>query len=115
MDKNIKKIKRKLRIRSKIRGTENRPRLSVYRSNRFIYAQVINDDRKETLASVSEKELMEKSKMKALGKAKALGVLIAQKCKDKKISKVVFDKGSYLYHGKIKALADGAREGGLKF
>lgn len=111
----IRKIRRQTRIRSKIRGTQDRPRLSVYRSNRLIYAQVINDDEGKTIIGVSEKELGKEKAMKTVDRAKALGLLLAKKCKEKKIAKVVFDKGSYLYHGNIKALADGAREGGLKF
>ena len=115
MNKNIRKIKRQLRTRSKIRGTEKRLRLSVYRSNRFIYVQVINDDKAQTIVGISEKELEKGNSMKVMDRVKALGLLLAKKCKEKKIAKVVFDRGSYAYHGKIKALAEGAREGGLQF
>lgn len=106
--------KRKIRTRSKIKGTEEKPRLSVFKSNRFIYAQLINDEKGKTIVGVSEKHLKEKTTGKS-AKAKAVGVLLAKKAIEKKIKKVVFDKGSYAYHGRISEIAKGAREGGLKF
>lgn len=115
--KKEKKLKRQLRIRKKIRGTKEQPRLSVYRSNKFVYAQIIDDEKEKTLLGVSEKTLdkaAEKKETKIV-KAKKLGLLLAKKALEKKINKVVFDKGAYAYHGRIKALAEGAREGGLKF
>lgn len=109
------KIKRKIRVRSKVKGTSARPRLSVYRSNKFIYAQLINDDKAETVLAVSEKNLGKDTKGKKSDKAKELGLLLAKLAGSKKIKTVVFDRGSYAYHGRIKKVAEGAREGGLKF
>ncbi|HVW66574.1 MAG TPA: 50S ribosomal protein L18 [Candidatus Peribacteraceae bacterium] len=103
---------RKRRIRAKVRGTSERPRLSVYRSLHAITAQVIDDAAGKTLAAASTKEA--KAKMNLEG-AKKVGELIAKKAKDAGIKAVVFDRNAYKYHGRIKALADGAREGGLKF
>ena len=112
-DKN-KKIKRALRTRSKIKGTQDRPRLSVFKSNKFIYAQLIDDDKRKTIIGISEKHIKDKLSGKTV-KAKALGVLLAKKAIEKKIKKVVFDRGSYTYHGRISSVAEGAREGGLEF
>ncbi len=109
------KIKRKIRVRSKVKGTSARPRLSVYRSNKFIYAQLINDEKAETVLGVSEKNLGKDIKGKKSYKAKELGLLLAKLAVSKKIKTVVFDRGSYAYHGRIKQIAQGAREGGLKF
>ncbi|MDO8583462.1 MAG: 50S ribosomal protein L18 [bacterium] len=114
MNKIDRKIKRQIRTRSKIRGTEERPRLSVYKSNRFMYAQLIDDVARKTIVGVSEKHLTEKVVGKS-AKSKAVGVLLAKKAMDKKIKKVVFDRGSYTYHGRISSIAEGAREGGLEF
>jgi large subunit ribosomal protein L18 len=108
------KIKRQIRTRSKIKGTADRPRLSVYKSNRFMYAQLIDDVARKTIVGASEKELKEKLVGKAV-RAKAVGGLLAKKALVKKIKKVVFDKGSYVYHGRIIGIAQGAREGGLEF
>lgn len=108
------KIKRQKRTRSKIHGTKDVPRLSVFRSNKHIYAQIINDDQRKTLLGVSEKQVGSVSGTKS-DKAYALGKHISTKAKEKKIKKVVFDKGSYRYHGRVKAFAQGAREGGLQF
>ena len=107
-----KRILRHKKIRTKVKGTSEMPRLTVFRSNRYLYVQVIDDTVGHTLATATTKEVKGKS---LLEKATALGVKIAEKAKAKKISKVVFDRGGYIYTGKIKALADGAREGGLKF
>lgn len=112
------KLRKKLRTRrtrAKIRGTHECPRLSVFRSLKSIYCQLIDDQAGKTLASASEKELPNKKGLNKSELAKAVGLLIANKAKDKKIRKVVFDRGGYAYHGRVKALADGAREGGLKF
>ncbi len=114
MNKIDRKNKRQIRTRSKIRGTEDRPRLSVFKSNRFMYAQIINDDKRETIVGVSEKHLNEKLTGKS-SRAKAVGILLAKKAIEKKVKKVVFDKGSYAYHGRINEIAKGAREGGLDF
>ena len=111
------RIKIKKRIRSRMSGSSQRPRLSVFRSNTEIYAQLIDDASGKTLSSSSSKEkalAKEKSKSK-LEKAKSVGAAIAKKAVEKGISEVVFDRNGFLYHGRIKALADGARENGLKF
>jgi len=108
-------VRREARIRAKIQGTADRPRLSVYRSNVAIYAQLIDDANHKTLMGITEKEVETKEKMTKSEKAKAVGSALAKKAKEKKITAVVFDKGSYAYHGRVKALADGAREGGLVF
>ena len=113
-----KKVKRRTRIKKSIRkkvyGTSERPRLSVFRSNKTIYAQLINDEVGTTLASSSSLELTDVKKFN-LESSKEVGKLIAQKAKDKNIETVIFDRNGYLYHGNVKALAEGAREGGLKF
>ncbi|MFH1186794.1 MAG: 50S ribosomal protein L18 [Candidatus Levyibacteriota bacterium] len=109
------KLKRKIRTRSKTKGNDIRLRLSVYRSNQYIYAQIINDKKGETIVGISEKELSEKEKINKTEKAKKLGAVLAKKALRKKIKTVVFDKGSYIYHGRVKAFAEGAREGGLEF
>lgn len=104
---------RQRRIRAKAKGTTLRPRLTVFRSNKFIYAQVIDDEKRKTIVGVNQSEI--KAEGNKTDKAKAIGVLIAKKALAKKIASVVFDRGSYRYHGRVKALAQGAREGGLKF
>jgi large subunit ribosomal protein L18 len=104
------------RIRLKLRGSEQRPRLAVFRSLKHIYAQVIDDRAGKTLAAASSGE--KNSSVKSGGNlagAKEIGKLIAERAKTKGISKVVFDRGGYLYHGRVKALADAAREAGLEF
>ncbi len=101
------------RIRAKIRGTAEKPRLSVFRSNKEIYCQLINDLTGNTLVAASSREL-EKSGTKS-DQAKEVGKKIAERALAENISSIVFDRGGYLYHGRVKALADGAREGGLQF
>lgn len=110
------RFKRKTRIRAKIEGTEKLPRLSVFRSNAGIYVQLIDDIKGVTLAAASTKDegLSAKSKGGIDG-AKAVGQLIAKKALSKSITNIVFDRSGYLYHGRIKALAEAAREAGLKF
>lgn len=110
------RYKRKRRIRGRLEGTAERPRLAVFRSNSHLYAQVIDDTKGHTLVSAStlEGELKEKVGGSVEG-AKTLGALIAKRAVAKNVSAVVFDRSGYLYHGRIKALADAAREGGLKF
>ena len=115
MNKINKVLKRKIRVRSKIKGTKERPRLSVFRSNKFIYAQIIDDEQGKTILGVSEKHLETVKGMKKLEKAKALGLLLGKKALQKKVKKIVFDKGSYSYSGRVASVAQGAREGGLKF
>ncbi|OGH07134.1 MAG: 50S ribosomal protein L18 [Candidatus Levybacteria bacterium RBG_13_35_9] len=106
---------RQRRIRAKTIGTSEKPRLSVFRSNKSTYAQVIDDKKHVTIVGAWQGELSQKESSKKIDKAKELGFLIAKKALSKKISKVVFDRGSYKYHGRVKAVAEGAREGGLKF
>ena len=116
-DKNIIKAekhqRRHAKVRSQISGTAKRPRLNVFKSNVGIYLQLIDDDKGITLASVSSKEL--KGKKTKVESASELGKMLAEKSIAKKVSVVVFDRGGYKYHGIVKAAADGAREGGLKF
>lgn len=112
--KNISSIRRKTRTRSKVRGTSAMLRLSVYRSNKFLYAQIIDDAKGTTLVGVWEKELSISNIQKAT-RAKELGLLMAKKAVSKKVTKVVFDRGSYAYHGQVKQFAEGCREGGLVF
>ncbi len=107
------RIKRHNRVRAKISGTKEMPRLSVYRSNKSFFVQLIDDNEGNTLISVGPKEVA-KAKTKT-DAAKEAGKLIAKKAIEKKISKVVFDRGGYKYHGRVKAIAEGAKEGGLKF
>lgn len=99
-------------IRSKISGTNEVPRLSVFRSNKFIYAQIIDDTAEKTLVSISSADAKGKT---AIEKAKETGVAIAKKALEKNITAVVFDRGGFVYAGRVKAVAEGAREGGLKF
>ncbi|MBK8700441.1 MAG: 50S ribosomal protein L18 [Saprospiraceae bacterium] len=103
-----------LRIRSKISGSPERPRLNVFRSNKGIYAQVIDDINGKTLAAASSKNLTNFTGNKSQ-QATAVGKLLAEKAKTAGVATVVFDRGGYLYHGRVKALAEGAREGGLIF
>jgi large subunit ribosomal protein L18 len=107
----------RMRIRKKISGTADIPRLAVYRSNKQIYVQVVDDLNKITLVSASskEKEIAAKTGIKKTDQAKLVGKLLASKCKEKGIEKAVFDRSGYKYHGRVKSLADAAREGGLKF
>ncbi|MBS4175695.1 50S ribosomal protein L18 [Bacillus sp. FJAT-49736] len=115
-DKNQVRKKRHARVRAKLSGTTARPRLNVYRSNKNIYAQLIDDSQGVTLASAStlEKELNLESASN-VDAAKKVGELIAKRAVEKGFTSVVFDRGGYLYHGRIKALADAARENGLEF
>lgn len=103
------------RVRKDVKGTPARPRLSVFRSNRSIYCQVIDDLAGNTLVSASSIEATIPTEGNKTEIAKAVGKLLAEKAKAQNISNVVFDRGGYLYHGRVKALADGAREGGLQF
>jgi len=104
--------KRKRRTRSKIFGTSQKPRLSVFRSNKNIYAQMIDDEKKLTVCSASDIKLKGTNKT---DNAVKVGEQIAKLSKEKKIKKCVFDRGGYIYHGRVKALADSARKGGLEF
>ncbi|MGK5086749.1 50S ribosomal protein L18 [Bdellovibrionota bacterium FG-2] len=114
--KQVIRFKRKKRIRATLDGDVGRPRMSVFRSNKHLYIQLVDDAKGQTLvaASTNEEDLREKVKDTLEG-AKTLGGLLAKRALAKNISQVVFDRSGYLYHGRIKALADAAREGGLKF
>lgn len=115
MDTKIKKIqrdRRRKRVRAKVFGVSEKPRLSIFRSNKYITAQLIDDSKGVTLASATSKNIEGKS---VLIKAKAVGASIAKQAVSKNISKVVFDRGGYIYTGSVSAVAEGAREAGLKF
>lgn len=107
-----KRKRRHARVRSKVVGTSSRPRLAVFKSNRFVYAQVIDDSKGHTLAQVSTAEAEGKDLVE---KARQAGKTLSEKTLEKKVKTVVFDKGGFNYTGKIRALAEGAREGGLEF
>jgi large subunit ribosomal protein L18 len=114
----IARLRRHRRVRKKISGTAERPRLSIFRSTNHIYAQLIDDDKGVTIASASTLDADVKSKAGTGGNieaAKLVGELIAKRASEKKVDQVVFDRGGFLYHGRVKALADAAREAGLKF
>jgi large subunit ribosomal protein L18 len=109
-----KRLRRRRRVRARIRGNSERPRLSVYRSNRGVFAQLIDDDASRTIASVSWTE-DELRKLGSMEQAKRAGQLLAERGKAAGIETCVFDRGGYRFHGRVAAIADGAREGGLKF
>jgi large subunit ribosomal protein L18 len=108
----VNRIRTRNRIRAKISGTSSMPRLSVFKSNTSISAQIIDDTKSQTLASAHSREVKGKTMME---KAALVGKLVAEKAKAKKVEKVVFDRGGFVYTGNVKALAEGAREAGLKF
>ena len=109
-----KRLKRRRRVRAKVHGSAERPRISVFRSNRGVFAQLIDDDNGRTLASVTWTESDLRS-LKPMEQAAKAGELLAQRAKAAGVETAVFDRGGYQYHGRVKALAEGAREGGLKF
>lgn len=110
------RVKIKYRIRKKVSGTAAKPRLSVFRSNSDIYAQLIDDNKGVTLAAASSRQKdIQAQKAAKTEKSKLVGAAIATKAKELGIEKVVFDRGGYIYHGRVKAVAEGAREGGLLF
>lgn len=114
----MKKLERKVRVRARIKYTSDRPRLTVFRSNRHIFAQIIDDAKGVTLLGVSDKSLFKGKKDSPKAKTEAAGLVgeeLAKLAKGKKISNVTFDRGGYKYHGRVKALAEGARKGGLVF
>ncbi len=113
--KEVRRGKIRQRIRKVIKGTSERPRLSVFRSNKQIYAQLIDDVQGLTVAAVSSREGGVETKTAKLEQATAVGKLIGEKAINAGIKEVVFDRGGYLYHGRVKALAEGAREAGLQF
>lgn len=114
LKKQEKRHRRHVRIKSKIKGTKKCPRLSVFRSNKYIYAQLIDDINGKTLVSANNVKI-NKDKLNKTQVAKKIGSSLAKKAIDNKITKIVFDRGGYKYHGRVKAVAEGAREGGLKF
>lgn len=107
------RLRRKTRTRARIKGTAVRPRLSVFRSNAHVYAQLIDDEARVTLASASSLELKKKSAQ--IEQAQEVGTLIAKRAEEKNIKAAVFDRGAYRYHGAVKAVAEAARKGGLQF
>jgi len=111
----VSRDRRHRRVRKKVRGTTARPRLAVFRSNKHIYAQVIDDVQGVTLASASTAEKSFSGAGGTVDAAKQVGKLVGERAKDAGVESVVFDRGGYRYHGRVKALADGAREAGLKF
>ena len=114
LTKPAKRLKRRRRVRAKVRGSAERPRISVFRSNRGIFAQLIDDDAGRTIASVQWTEAELRS-LKPMEQAKRAGELLGERAKAAGIETAVFDRGGYRYHGRVKALAEGAREGGLNF
>jgi len=110
------KDRRRAKLRAKIEGTNSRPRLVVFRSTRYIYGQIIDDKKRETLVSASERDLEAKDKeLTKTAQAEMVGRKLAMKAEKRDIKKVVFDRAGYKYHGRVKALAEGARKGGLEF
>ena len=110
--KQIQRTRRHARIRAKVAGFSDRPRLSLYKSNKYIWAQIIDDAHHKTLVSSTTKNVKGKSKTE---KAHVAGKLIAERARDKGIKKIVFDRGGFIYTGRVRAFAEGAREGGLSF
>ncbi|MBN9663087.1 MAG: 50S ribosomal protein L18 [Acidobacteria bacterium] len=115
IDKDSRRRRIHVRIRERVKGTQERPRLAVFRSIKNIYAQVIDDRAGRTIVSASSAETNATANGGNLAGAKEIGKLVAERAKAQGVSKVVFDRGGYLYHGRIKALADAAREAGLEF
>jgi len=114
----VARLRRKKRFLKKIRGTQQRPRLCVFRSNKHIFAQIIDDERSTTLAAAStlSKEIAGSlSKTGTVAAARAVGELLGRKAREKQIDRIVFDRNGFIYHGRVKALADAAREAGLDF
>jgi large subunit ribosomal protein L18 len=112
------RVRRKAHIRKKVNGTAERPRLSIFRSSKHMYAQVVDDDAQKTIVAVStldDKIIPTLNGLKKTERAKKIGAAIAERCKAKGIEKVVFDRNGFIYHGRVSALADAAREAGLKF
>jgi len=114
-EKTRKRLRRKMRIRKTIRGTPERPRMTIYKSNRFTYIQVVDDVSGTTLAAASNREKDHMSIGNRVADLEKLGLLIGERCKGKNIAAVVFDRNGYPYHGKVKAVADGARKAGVQF
>jgi len=114
LEKRNRRLRRKKSIRKKISGTGERPRFSVYKSNKYIYAQVIDDNKGITIASASNNEKDNRDKKRTVADAEKIGEIIGSRLKEKKVKSVVFDRNGYLYHGVIKAVAEGARKAGIK-
>jgi large subunit ribosomal protein L18 len=117
-ERGTKRENRRVRIRRKVRGSDERPRLSIYRSLHHIYAQVISDTSGQTIVAASTATAGVREALtsrRSVAAAKAVGKAIADRCREKGISEVIFDRNGFLYHGRVKALAEAAREGGLKF
>lgn len=112
--KRVLRLRRKRRIRKKLSGSEKSPRLSIFRSARHIYAQVINDEKGETLASISSFGKNPLNKRAGKEECKELGKKLAEICKEKDVTKVVFDRNGYVFHGRVKEFAEGLKEGGVK-
>ncbi|MCK4781972.1 50S ribosomal protein L18 [Candidatus Parcubacteria bacterium] len=113
LEKQQKRVKRHKKIRARIKGTKTVPRLSVFRSNKHIYAQLIDDEKGKILITAKDNDVKKKAEKTVI--AREIGKLIAEKALEKKIKKIIFDRGGFKYHGRVKALAEGAREGGLQF
>lgn len=113
--KTLRRQKIRYRIRKKIKGTDSRPRLSVFRSNKDIYCQIIDDLKGHTLLAASSRDTSVPKDVNKTEQARLVGKMLAEKAVAEKMEAVIFDRSGYLYHGRVKALADGAREGGLKF
>jgi large subunit ribosomal protein L18 len=117
-DSNVVRLRIHRRIRKNLTGTDNRPRLCVFRSNKHIYAQIVDDSKGTTITAASSLDADTKSQVKSGGNiaaAKAVGTMVAKRALEKGVKAVLFDRGGYIYHGRVKALADAAREAGLKF
>lgn len=118
MNKHAQRISRHIRVRTKVSGTEKKPRLSVFRSNQHIYAQIIDDSSAKTLVSASSQKVApnpKDEKSKKISASYLVGIEIAKKALNLKIKNIIFDRGGYKFHGRVKSLAEGAREGGLVF
>ena len=115
VNKNAMRLKRHVRVRGKVSGTPERPRLNVFRSNANIYAQIIDDVNGVTLVSANTLEKEFEGATSNCEAAKKVGVILAERAKAKGINAIVFDRGGYIFHGRVAALAEGAREGGLEF
>lgn len=114
IDKIRKRLKRKMKIRKRISGTEQRPRISIFKSNKYIYLQVIDDNKQHTITSASNLEKDNRSIKSNAKEIAKLGEILGQRLKDKSITKAVFDRNGYMYHGVVKAVADGIRKTGIE-
>ncbi len=113
--KTVRRKRRRFSIRKAIRGNAKRPRITVYKSNHYTYVQAIDDMKGETIASASNKEKVLRDEKNNVGNMEKIGLTLGERLKDKKIATAVFDRNGYLYHGKVKALADGVRKAGIQF